>query len=188
MKICITGGIGSGKSTVARILRSQGEFVLSADEINAELLTQPEYQQKLKKLFPSAVRCGRVNRRAIRNEISTDAQKRQALNDLSHGEIFARIQAKTAQVSLAFVEVPLLNVQHKDQFDLVWYVDCNDTERVRRIAQRDGTTEDEARAIMAAQADYACIKEYAAAIIHTDKVSDLEAEIKGLLKEVKAKL
>ena len=36
MKICITGGIGSGKSTVARILRSQGEFVLSADEINAE--------------------------------------------------------------------------------------------------------------------------------------------------------
>ena len=56
MKIAIIGGIGSGKSAVLSIIKEMGYETLSADEINAEMLKDPEYQAKLEGLFPGVVK------------------------------------------------------------------------------------------------------------------------------------
>ena len=55
-KIAITGGIGSGKSTVLSFLKENGYPVFSCDEIYKQLLLDREYIEKIEKLFPSAVR------------------------------------------------------------------------------------------------------------------------------------
>ena len=185
MKICVTGGLGSGKSRVLAILRAQGDFVLSADEVNAEMLRDPEYLKKLQVLFPSCVNEGGADRAAIRKEIERSQHKRLALNALSHNEIFARIQEKASQVERVFFEIPLLTAERAADFDKVWYVSASEPVRVRRIMERDGVAEQSARFFVEVQREYQGIKQAATSIIHNEGDEDLEAEVLRLLAEVK---
>ena len=58
--IAITGGIGSGKSSVAEIIRTMGFPVFSCDNINRELMKDAKYIEEIKILFPSAIENGKV--------------------------------------------------------------------------------------------------------------------------------
>lgn len=185
MKICVTGGIGSGKSRVVEILQRHGEFVVQADRVNAEMLTDPTYVKKLVELFPSAVQCGVVDRAIIKQEIAVSEQKRLALNELSHDEIYARMQEKASQVERAFFEVPMLDDAHANVFDKIWFVSARDEVRVRRIVARDGVSETVAKRFIEVQRPYDVIKHKASAIIHNDGESDLEAEVLKLLRGLK---
>ena len=189
MKICITGGIGSGKSEVAKALKSLGEVVISADEINAQLLTEPEYQKRLEALFPGSVKGGVVNKPRIKFEILDDPQKRTALNNMAHEEIYARMQAKASQVELCFCEVPLLDKAKIDFFDRIWFVTANKDTRLKRIIARDNVKPFIAEEMIKIQSFYDCIIPLSHAIIHNDGDLDaLYAEVKRLLKEVRAGL
>ena len=109
MIVALCGGIGSGKSAVAEILRGLGAHTLSADSINAELLKDPAYLVKLRKLFPEAFVAGdEPDKKKIREIIFSDEERRKKLNGLAHGEIMAEIARRAAGRELVFVEIPLL--------------------------------------------------------------------------------
>ena len=73
MKIAVVGGIGSGKSEVMKAVQGMNVATcVSADEINAELLKQKAYVEKLKELFPSVVKGGVVDKKALAKIVFND--------------------------------------------------------------------------------------------------------------------
>lgn len=153
MIVALCGGIGSGKSAVAEILRGLGAYTLSADAINAELLKDPAYLVKLRKLFPEAfVSVDEPDRKKIREIIFSDEERRKKLNGLAHGEIMAEIARRAAGRELVFVEIPLLaEAGAKNIADKICFVRAPREARVRRITERDGVSRAEAEAALDAQ-------------------------------------
>lgn len=155
--IGLTGGIGSGKSTVAAQLGRRGLAVLDADAIAGEALhpNSPCYPQ-LVELFGRSVvgRDGCLNRREIARRIFADAEYRRAMNEIVHPYVLQRMQILTEEALDHFVvwDVPLL-------FESGWDVYCDETvtvsasedHRIQRIRLRDGCTEADARARIACQ-------------------------------------
>lgn len=153
-KIAITGGIGSGKSAVCKILESLGEFVIYTDKINASLLTEPDYIAKLARIFADSVKDGVVDKRAIRQEISLDAAKRLQLNELAHSEIARRVRniVDNFNGEEIFCEIPLIvECGMADYFDEIWCVVSDFDVRVRRIQARDNCSKEDAENIINAQ-------------------------------------
>ena len=105
MKVAVTGGIGAGKSEFMRAVKELGIRTYSADEINAKLLRDKRYIEKLSAAFPLAVKDGKVDKAALREEVFSDEKKRKTLNALAHPEIRRKIEEITGD---AVIEVPLL--------------------------------------------------------------------------------
>ena len=95
MLIAITGGVGSGKSAVMEILKSFGANVLSADEVNDEIIKDPEYIEKISKLFDGVVKDGRIDRVALGKKVFYDEKAMKKLNDLAHPLIIAETKSES---------------------------------------------------------------------------------------------
>ncbi len=153
-KIAITGGIASGKSLVANLLKEMGELVVSCDDINKDLLLDIEYQSKLYMIFPEAVCDGIVDKSAIRNIIFNDSGKRERLNNIAHSEISKRLHCILDNDSgkIGFAEVPLLfECGMQSDFDSVWFVSCDEELRISRLAARDSLSHTQVDAIINCQ-------------------------------------
>ena len=72
MNIAIIGGVGSGKTEVLKVAREMGITALSADEINAELLRNPQYVEKVASIFPDCVVCGVVDKARLAAAVFSD--------------------------------------------------------------------------------------------------------------------
>jgi dephospho-CoA kinase len=153
--VAITGGIGCGKSEIMKILREMGHVTVSCDRINAELLEEPSYIASIAELFPSAVSCGRADKRILAEIIFNDAKKRKKLNDLAHPIIRERLEAFIAKSGAdVFAEVPLLNETDLDGlFTSVWVVKADLNKRAERIALRDKISIEFAKKKIASQSE-----------------------------------
>ena len=141
MRVAICGGIGSGKSLVTKILRSLGAKVVVADEVNAELLSDPDYVVLIENTFPSVVHNKVINKKELADIIYRDETKRRLLMSLAHPRIFERMFAKYPNSSLVFYEIPLLSDSERS-FDRIWFVFSDTAIRVPRIVRRDGVSEE----------------------------------------------
>ncbi|MBO4539420.1 MAG: dephospho-CoA kinase [Clostridia bacterium] len=144
--IAITGGIGSGKSAVTKLLSSKGA-VLSCDEINKEMLADPEYIEILKANFPEAFTDKQLDKRVMAFLIFADKNKRELLNSIAHPEIMKRLQKRieTTSSDVIFVEVPLLTGTEFEQlFKEIIVVYAAENTRIERIMKRDDVTKEEA--------------------------------------------
>ena len=108
-RVAICGGIGSGKSAVTSILRDLGADVVVADEVNAELMTDPLYVEKINHIFPSVVHNHCINKKELASIVYRDEKKRRALMDLAHPLIYERMFAKYKESKLVFYEIPLFS-------------------------------------------------------------------------------
>ena len=158
--IAVTGGIGSGKSTVMSAIKEKGYFTLSCDLVASELYGKISVRRKLKKLFPSAV-SGRIFLKADKKKISdivfNDKSALKRLNALMHPlimkEIFAR--AKKSGERFVYVEVPLLfESSWQDYFDKVLIVMRDDEERIKSVMSRSTLTREEVLVRISNQTDY----------------------------------
>ena len=165
-RIGLTGGIGSGKSTVATILRERGAAVIDADEISRSL-TAPGGQA----LAPIASTFGAhmlqadgsLNRAAMRERIFADPQARAQLEAIIH-PLVSQITQTQARDALAqghrvlVFDVPLL-VEHIDRWrpglDRIWVVDCEPETQIRRVMARSGLAREEVQRIIGQQASRA---------------------------------
>lgn len=154
----LTGGIGSGKSTVSALFAELGAGIIDADEISRALL-QPGTAQfaAVSEHFGSAILDdrGNVDRARLRTIIFSDAGEKQWLETLLHPAIRAEIQGRiqTSDKPYVVLVVPLLVESGNYGFvDRILVVDVPEAVQVDRIIARDGTTPEAARRIVSAQA------------------------------------
>jgi dephospho-CoA kinase len=158
MRVGLTGGIGSGKSEVARIFQELGALVIDTDELAREAVASgSEGLDAIVELWPQAVRDGALDRAAMAEIIFSDPQARERLNGIVHPIVRAlavKQEERAAPGQLIVHVVPLLfETGYSGMVDRTVLVTAPLEERIRRVVQRDGTDEVHVRARMAAQID-----------------------------------
>ena len=159
-KIAITGGIGSGKSTVSEIIRDMGYTVVSADKAYSELLLNEEFVKEICELMKISPieNDGRmtIDRKALSAIVFSDKNQLSRLNDFTHPKIMSEIFRRSEGVEpLFFAEVPLLfEGGYETEFDNVFIVRRRLDLRLLETMKRDGKTEAEVRKVIDNQFDY----------------------------------
>lgn len=183
MKVAVTGGIGAGKSEFMRAVKELGIRTYSADEINAELLCDKGYIEKLSETFPLAVKDGKVDKSVLREEVFSDEKKRKTLNALAHPEIRRKIEEITGD---AVIEVPLLfESGMTDLFDRVIVVTAGEDARINRVVSTRNISKDLAKNIIKNQAtDDERIKRADYVAINDGTRKDLYEQAKNIIKRI----
>lgn len=157
--VAVTGGIGSGKSTAARLLHERGADLVDTDAIAHELTQpgRPALHQIAARLGAEHLRTdGSLDRGKLRSRVFSDPDARRTLEGILHPPIKREVEARVRKCSApyAVVLVPLLveTGGYRDLVQRVLVVDCDERVQVQRAVQRGGLTEDQVRAIMRAQA------------------------------------
>ena len=157
-KIGLTGGIASGKSTVARLFAELGATVIDTDVIARQVVEpgEPALAEIRASFGPSAIgEDGRLDRVAMRKRIFADASSRQRLEAILHPRIGEEVrrQAEAAAGDYQIIVVPLLVESPLRPFmDRILVVDCDEQTQLERLLRRDAETESQARRMLAAQA------------------------------------
>jgi len=191
-KLGLTGGIGSGKSTVAALLADLGAAVMDADAISRSL-TAPGGQAiaAIRQVFGSDFITpeGALDRQRMRSLAYTDAAARQRLEAIIHPlvqtEIWQQAQAAEAAGSRCLVfDVPLLveSAHWRDRVNQVLVVDCSPETQIARVMARSALERPAIEAIIAAQASRAQRLAVADWVILNDGISlkQLEAQVRLL--------
>ncbi|MCX7898297.1 MAG: dephospho-CoA kinase [Rhodocyclaceae bacterium] len=161
LRIGLTGGIGSGKSTVARHFQSLGIPVIDTDEIARELTTtHPPTLEAIAATFGRTVFTpqGTLDRAALRRLVFADREARARLEAILHPRIAAeaekRIRSLPPSTPYLILVVPLLveRPEWRKQVDRVLVVDCPESLQIARVMARDDLACAEVQAILAAQA------------------------------------
>lgn len=188
----VTGGIGSGKSTVAALLNNCGAALADADAI-ARSVTAPggsaidgiRHTFGADYIDPS----GAMDRARMRDLVFADASAKQRLEAIIHPLIAQAIaqactQAAQAGHRLIVLDLPLLteSAHWPAQLDAVLVVDCQESTQIARVQQRSGLTEAAVRAIMASQNSRAQRRSHADLVIYNEELSlaQLQAQVRQL--------
>ncbi len=174
-RIGLTGGIGSGKSTVARQLVALGGHLIDTDAI-ARSLTLPggAALPALRHAFGDDVVGidGALDRGRMRALVFTDTGAKARLEGILHPMIGqeARQQAESAGESVVIYDVPLLveSSHWRRRVDRVLVVDCPVSLQIARVMQRSGWTEAAVQAVIEQQASRAKRRAAADAVIHNE--------------------
>ncbi|MGH8683132.1 MAG: dephospho-CoA kinase [Burkholderiales bacterium] len=172
LTVCLTGGIGSGKSSVARLFAERGIEVIDADALAHDLTRSGGAAiPPLVDAFGVAVldASGALDRARMRRIAFADAAARARLESILHPLIRAESARRAAAATSPYVMlmIPLLVESGKPRrrCDRVLVVDCPEEEQVRRVMVRSTLSCDEVHAIIAAQAGRASRLEHADDVI-----------------------
>ncbi|MBP7176282.1 MAG: dephospho-CoA kinase [Thermoclostridium sp.] len=191
LTIGITGGIGSGKSTAAQILKEYGARVILADEIAKDIMEphMPAWYRIVEHFGTGILEdTGRIDRKKLGELVFNNKQELLALNEITHSTVAERIKEildeyRREQVKLAVVEA-IVPIEHGflDAVDTVWVVLASEPVRVKRIMKRNNFSRKEAVARIRAQMPDEKYKSIAKQIIYNDGTVDaLRLTIRGLL-------
>ena len=191
--IAITGGIGSGKSTVSDIIRSFGYTVYDADRIFGELLADEKFVSDIYDLLDEKP-CYLKNRifydrERISAVVFSDKDKLARLNGFTHGRVFAKINEiidKHISGAPLFFEIPLLFESGLDKsFDKIIVVKRPLSDRITSVRERSGLSGDEILSRIQNQIDYdkTDFNEHTL-IINNSDVSDLKVKVKNALDKI----
>jgi dephospho-CoA kinase len=157
--IGVTGGIGSGKSTVADLFSSLGVPVIDADELAKEVVMpgQAAYEAILRRFGPTILTgSGELDRRQLRERVFSDPANRAHIEEIVHPRVYAEISRQLDRLDspYAIVVVPLLiESGGRDIVDRVLVVDASEESQIERTNRRDGTARGTIEKILAAQLD-----------------------------------
>ena len=201
MVIGLTGGIGTGKSTVSQILRNKGFSVIDLDVISHKVIEFPSVVEKIVKNFGKEVLENNENNndgnRTISREklgkiIFSDREKRFTLNSIMHPEILRIMQKKILKCKsknekenkIIFVEIQLLfEVQWEKEFDYILLVAAKRNIQVRRVLKRDKRSEKEAWDIINSQMSLDEKRGKSDFVIENDgNIDDLNRKVDKFLK------
>jgi dephospho-CoA kinase len=160
-RIGLTGGIGSGKSTLGQMLQERGYPLINADEISHALTAaQGAAIEPIRERFgPEFIAAdGALDRARMRQLVFNDAAAKQRLQAVLHPLILAGIQNAEASIkdkgnSLVVIDIPLLveSAHWRAVLQQVIVVDCEEDTQVARVMQRNKLSAGEVRQIMANQ-------------------------------------
>jgi dephospho-CoA kinase len=159
LRVGLTGGIGSGKSTVAGLFAARGVTVIDADDIVHKLITPGSAShQEILAHFGNAVLStdgsGRLDRALLRARVFADPAERRRLEAILHPRVREEMlrQALRASGPYVLLVIPLLfESGQRDLVDRVLVVDADAQTQIRRVQARGGLGEEEVGKILAAQ-------------------------------------
>jgi len=190
LRIGLTGGIGSGKSTVSALLVAHGAGLVDTDAI-AHRLTQPQGAavEAIRAAFGAAAIAadGAMDRAFMRAlAFGDDGTARRRLEAILHPLIGAETerQARALPASVIVFDVPLLveSAHWRAKVDKVLVIDCNESTQVRRVVARSGWSPEAVVSVIASQASRALRRACADAVIFNDGLSpaQLAATVQSL--------
>ena len=194
--IGLTGGIGTGKSTVSQILKEKNFPVIDLDIISHEVIKFPKVVEKIVENFGKEVleynNTGNwiVSREKLGRVIFGNREKRVILNSIMHPEILHIMREKILECKkenkIIFVEIQLLfEVQWEKEFDYILLVSAEKETQIKRILARDKRSKEEALSIINSQMPLDEKKKRSDYVIENDgNIQDLERKIDGFLKKV----
>ena len=159
LRVGLTGGIASGKTTVANVFSGLGAGVIDTDRLAREVVAPGEPGlAAVREAFGSSVisNSGRLDRRALRKLVFANPEDRRRLEAILHPLIRGRTSEKLDQLDApyALVVVPLLfETGFETLVDRVAVVDCPRDVQLERLRARDGIDNAEAEAMLSAQAN-----------------------------------
>ena len=196
MIIGLTGGIGSGKSTVCRYLADKGYPVIDADKIAREIVEPGTPALKeLSVVFGADIitERGDLDRKKLAGIVFTDKAKKESMEKIMHGEILSvmkkRVQDRleSGYKGLIILDIPLLfetNAGFVDEIDEIWLVDAEEGVRTSRIIKRDGISREEVLMRMKNQMSSEEKRKRAHVIIdNSGKEEELYRELDKLIKK-----
>jgi dephospho-CoA kinase len=185
MRVGLTGGIASGKSTVSAILRELGAVVIDADQLSRDVVAPgtPGLAAVVEELGPDVLTAdGALDRAAVAEIVFADDSARKRLEAIVHPLVFeevARLEADAPAGSVVVHDIPLLAESGRaNSFDAVVVVDAPPELQVARMVQDRGWSEQAARARMEAQVsrqDRLAIATYV--IENTGSLEELRAQV-----------
>ena len=191
MRVGLTGGVGSGKSTVSRLLAERGAVIIDADAIAREVVETgtPGFDAVVQRFGDGVLRPdGALDRPALAAIVFADEQARADLNAIVHPLVDRRtveLMAAAPEGAIVVYDVPLLVESGLAAgFDVVVVVEAAVQTRLARLAAR-GLPESDARARMAAQASDAERRAVADEVIGNDGSREaLRAEVDALWRRL----
>jgi dephospho-CoA kinase len=175
LRIGLTGGIASGKSTVAEMFADLGVPVIDTDIIAREVVQpgEPALNEICERFGSQVINTdGELDRDALRNLIFSDTVARHDLEAILHPRIGAetRRQSSAAAGPYQLIVVPLLTGSQLIQFvNKILVVDCDEDIQIQRLIARDAETIDQAQRILSAQASRKERLEIADDVIRNDQ-------------------
>lgn len=159
MKVGLTGGIASGKSTVSKLLAAQGAVIIDADALAREVVAKgtPGLAAVVEEFGRSLLtEDGELDRAAMGSLVFNDESARKRLEAIIHPLVFERIvelEAAAGPDDVVVHDIPLLTESGRaDTFDAVLVVHAPEDVQVERMVRDRGWSEEEARSRIAAQA------------------------------------
>ncbi len=193
LKVGLTGSIGTGKSTVAKIFKKLGAYVISADEIVHKLLEEEEVKEKVRKEFGDVFTPeGKVDRKKLAQIVFNDEKKRKVLEGILHPLVFKEIERFFKEVeekdpkAVAVAEVPLMiETGSYKNYDIVIVVYAPHDLQLKRLIKKGMSAEEAEKRIKAQMSIEEKVK-YADIIIeNTGSLKELEKEVKKLYEILK---
>ena len=199
MIVGLTGGIGTGKSTVSRKLRERGYPVIDLDVISREVIEYPEVIDELVRNFGNEIlenqnnTSGKksISRNKLRQTVFKEEKKVSVLNSIMHPPIVKEMRRQIEELrksyKTVFVEVQLLfEAKLEKEFDIIVLVYADKKTQLERVLKRDGRKEEEVQQIINAQMDMTEKRRLSNYIIENNGDSEmLDLEIEKFIKKLK---
>ena len=200
MVIGLTGGIGTGKSTVSCMLKARGYEVIDLDVIAHEVIRFPQVIEKIVENFGKEILENNnsendiISREKLGKIIFRNKKKRLILNSIMHPEILHSMREKILKYKkenkIIFVEIQLLfEVQWEKEFDSILLVSSDEKTQIQRVLKRDNRTYEEALNIINSQMSLDEKKKRSDFIIENNgSILELEQKVDEFLKKLILKI
>jgi dephospho-CoA kinase len=181
----LTGGVASGKTTVSKILREEGAYIIDADLIAKELV-QPHTPtwDELVRVFGKTIldRDGSIHRKKLATIVFSNSQEMNFLNRMIHPRIKEEWERRVAEIgqkdpeAIVVIDAALLvELGSHREMDKVIVVTSTERQQIERLKEREGVSEEEARKILSFQM----------ALEEKVKVADFVIHNEGSLEETR---
>lgn len=190
-KIAVTGGIGSGKSTVMKIIAGKGYPIFSCDEIYSQLTSDRDFLNILRHSFGDILNSdGTLDRKKLSEIVFNNPAKLAELDKITHPAIYKEMFRMADEAGgICFCEVPLLFESGAESlFDGVIIVMRNEEQRIKSVTARDKLPEQDVKKRISNQFDYNSADFAMYYVIHNNgDLSELEWQTEEIIKKINEK-